>query len=212
MDNPGERADRKLLVERGYDQMAWGYLSTKAGDAAQVLSTLMLLTTDMPDGAKMLDLGCGAGVPSTQFLSRRFDVTGVDISAQQLELARTYAPDATLIKSDMMSLNFPEATFELVVAFYSIIHVPREEQSTLVRNIHDWLKPGGRFLATWPLVEWEGEEKDWEGWGGTMWWSHFGGVDNLRMLREAGFIIESVEEHVGEEDWLWVVARKEQRC
>ncbi len=210
MHQSNERTVRKLQVEQGYDQMAWSYLSTKAKDAAQVLSTLILLTTDMPDGAKMLDLGCGAGVPSTQFLSRRFDVTGVDISAQQLELARTYAPNATLIKSDMTALSFPEATFDLIVAFYSIIHVPREEQPALVGNIHSWLTPGGRFLATWPLTEWEGEEQDWEGWGGTMWWSHYGGVDNLRMLRGAGFTIESVEEHVGEEDWLWVIAKKEQ--
>lgn len=210
MDQPSERTDRKLLVEQGYDKIAWDYLATKPGDAAQVLSTLILLTADLPDGAKVLDLGCGAGVPSTQFLSRRFDVTGVDVSAQQLELARTYAPNATLIKSDMVALSFAEATFDLVVAFYSIIHVPREEQPALVGNIFTWLKPGGRFLATWPLVEWEGEEKDWQGWGGTMWWSHFGGADNLRMLRGSGFVIESVEEHVGEEDWLWVVARKEQ--
>jgi SAM-dependent methyltransferase len=210
MGQSSERADRKLLVEQGYDQMAWGYLNTKAKDAADVLSTLILLTADMPDGAKVLDLGCGAGVPSTQFLSQRFDVTGVDVSAQQLELARNYAPNAHFIKSDMTTLSFPEATFDLVVAFYSIIHVPREEQPALVRNIYNWLKPGGRFLATWPLVEWEGEEKDWEGWGGTMWWSHFGGVDNLRMLREAGFMLELVEEHVGEEDWLWVTARKKQ--
>ncbi|HVF99628.1 MAG TPA: class I SAM-dependent methyltransferase [Chloroflexia bacterium] len=209
MDPANERADRKLSVEQGYDRIAWDYLATKPGEAAQVLSTLILMTADLPDGATVLDLGCGAGVPSTQFLSRRFDATGVDVSAQQLELARTYAPNATLIKSDMVALSFPEATFDLVVAFYSIIHVPREEQPALVGNIFTWLKPSGRFLATWPLVEWEGEEKDWQGWGATMWWSHFGGVDNLRMLREAGFVIESVEEHVGEEDWLWVVARKE---
>ncbi len=210
MDQLNARTDRKQLVEQGYDQMAWGYLSTKAKDAAQVLSTLILLTTDLPDGAKVLDLGCGAGVPATQFLSQRFDVIGVDISAQQLELARTYAPNATFIKSDMTSLSFPEATFDLIVAFYSIIHVPREEQPALVRNIYSWLAPGRKFLATWPLTEWEGEEKDWEGWGGTMWWSHYGGVDNLKMLLEAGFMIESVEDHAGEENWLWVVARKEQ--
>lgn len=210
MDQQSKHIGPKRLVEQGYDKMAWGYLSSKAGDAAQVLSTLILLTADMPDGAKVLDLGCGAGVPSTQFLSQRFDVTGVDISAQQLELARTYAPNARFIKSDMTTLSFAEATFELVVAFYAIIHVPREEQLTLVTNIYSWLAPGGRFLATWPLTEWEGEEQDWEGWGGTMWWSHFGREENLRMLHEAGFIVESEEERRGEEAWLWVVARKEQ--
>ena len=74
-----------------------------------------------------------------------------------------------------------------MVAFYSIIHVPREEHPTLLGRIYGWLKPGGVFLATWPFTAWEGEEENWEGWGAPMWWSHYGADENVDMLREAGF-------------------------
>ena len=62
------------------------------------------------------------------------------------------------------SLERIGAAFDAVVACYSIIHVPRGEQPELVRRIHRWLKPGGRFLANWALGAWEGKEENWEGW------------------------------------------------
>ena len=76
----------------------------------------------------MLDLGCGAGVPVTRWLADRgFAVTGVDVSAKQLELARTYVPEGTFIKADMTEVVFGPESFDAVVAFHSIIHVPRTE-------------------------------------------------------------------------------------
>ena len=127
-----------------------------------------------------------------------------------LELARQQAPGATFVKADMTALDFPPGTFDAVVAFYSIVHVPRGEQPALLRRIHGWLKPGGPFLATWATSSWEGSESDWEGWGAPMWWSHYGQDDNLDMLRAAGFDITSAEVRThtfagGEESWLWEI-------
>lgn len=197
-------------VEAGYDHMAEQYLATKSSDDATTLAALEELAHELPDGATALDLGCGAGVPVTQWLARRFDVTGVDVSDRQLELARQYVPAAHLIKSDMTSLAFPAASFDIVVAFFSIIHVPREEQSALVSRIYDWLRPGGRFLAPWAIGEWEGEEENWEEWGAAMWWSHYDADANLAMLRDAGFMIQSAERRTSNnETWLWVLAHKQ---
>ena len=56
----------------------------------------------------------------------------------------------------MTTLDFKPETFDAVVSFYSIIHVPREEHLALIDKIALWLKPGGSFLATWPLTAWEG--------------------------------------------------------
>ncbi len=200
--------DRKRIVEQGYDHMAESYLASKQHDGSAVMATLEKLAATLPNGAHALDLGCGAGVPSVQFLAQHFDVTDVDISARQLELARQHSPTAHFIKGDMTEVNFPAATFDAVVAFYSIIHVPREEQQALIDRIFGWLKPGGRFLATWPFSEWEGVESDWEGWGSTMWWSHYGWTEYEAMLKGAGFAVESVEEQHEPEHWLWVMAKK----
>ena len=200
--------ERKGAV--GYDRMAEGYLRSKDPDDSTTLAALDELARDLPPGGAVLDLGCGAGVPVTQWLARRFRVTGVDISARQLELARERVPEVTLIEASMIAVDFAPGSFDAAVAFHSIIHVPRAEQPALLRRIHRWLKPGGAFLATWAVREWEGKEEDWEGWGATMWWSHYDADTNLQMLRVAGFGIMTADMRTsGEETWLWVQAHKE---
>jgi ubiquinone/menaquinone biosynthesis C-methylase UbiE len=202
--------EHKRLVEAGYDRIAEQYLAGKDPEAPVTLAALEELAAGLPEGAAVLDLGCGAGVPVTQWLAARFAVTGVDISARQLEMARGRIPGATFIQADMAALDFPPATFDAVVSFYAIIHVPREEQPALLANIHRWLKPGGAFLALWAMSEWEGSEADWQGWGAPMWWSHYDHDANLAMLRAAGFAITSAEVRTTEgETWLWVLARRQ---
>ena len=44
-----------------------------------------------------------------------------------------------LLVADMTTLTFPPSTFNAVVAFYSIIHLPRSEQRSLLTQIHGWL-------------------------------------------------------------------------
>lgn len=191
--------------------MAEAYLASKSRgeETRMVYADMEALAELLPEGARVLDLGCGAGVPATQWLAQRFHVTGVDISERQLELARQHVPGATFIKSDMGSLTFPDGAFDAIVSFYAIIHLPRQEQSALIANIYRWLKSGGAFLSNWAVSDWEGVEENWEGWGASMWWSHYGKDDNLAMLRDVGFIITSSEvRKTNDETWLWVLARK----
>ena len=203
----------KWVVETGYDRVAELYLASKDAKDPTTLEALKELTRELPQRAAVLDLGCGAGVPVTRWLARRFAVTGVDISARQLELARRHVPAARLLRADMADLRFAPETFDAVVAFHSIIHLPRAEHPALLDAVGRWLKPGGGFLATWALGEWEGEEGDWEGWGTPMRWSHHDGETSLELLRGAGFAIERAEARTtrgprGDESWLWVLARK----
>ena len=188
--------------------MAEQYLASKSPLDPEAESLLTQLLDGSSTDAPVLDLGCGAGVPVTQWLAERRQVLGVDLSLRQLELCRPNVPDAWLMQADLTDLALREVTFGSVVAMYAIIHVPREEHRPLLERIHHWLLPGGRFLATWPMNDWEGEEQNWECWGATMWWSHFGRDANLAMLDETGFEIERVQDRHGDESWCWVLARK----
>ena len=202
------RPDRQDQVRTGYDRIAEDYLASKSAldpEAEDLLSEL--LEGSAPD-APVLDLGCGAGVPVTQWLAERRQVLGVDLSRRQLALCRRYVPSAWLLQADLTDLALRDASCGSVVSMYAIIHVPREEHRSLLERVYRWLLPGGAFLATWPMNEWEGEEQDWFGWGATMWWSHFGRDANLAMLESTGFKIERAVDRHGDESWCWVLARK----
>ena len=209
----------RRTVESGYDQIGEHYLATRDPEDPLTLRALEDLASLLPSEAAVLDLGCGAGVPVTRWLADRgFAVTGVDVSAKQLELACTYVPDGTFIKADMTEVVFGPESFDAVVAFHSIIHVPRSEHTTLLESIHRWLEPGGALLATMTVTDYEGREENWEGWGAPMVWSHYDRNTNVAMLKDTGFQIRYAEPRTGggtgdeTETWLWVLASKRSRA
>jgi len=135
-------------------------------------------------------------------------VTGVDVSVGQIERARRSAPRARVIAGDMASMDFALDTFDAVVAFYSIIHLPRSEHASLIQQISGWLRPGGRFLASFGT-----SEGDWSGeWLGTrMFFSHNSPEAAKTMIRSSGLRLAQVEElkqDNEEESFLWIAARK----
>lgn len=94
-------------------------------------------------------------------VERGLDVTGVDISQAQIDLAREHVPKATLIKSDMGALQFEPRSFDAVVAFYSLFHLPKDEQLPMIQRIGGWLKEGGRFLCNFQTEEGDSWVQGW---------------------------------------------------
>ena len=176
-------SDYKALVQRGYDRCSAAYDAARQGDANPKLA---LLISRLRDGAQVLDVGCGAGVPIARSLAERFAVTGVDLSVEQIERARTQVPQGTFIHSDVMAVDFPSASFDAIVSFYAIFHLPREEQPELFRRIYTWLKPGGYLLATLAAFAEEADLDD-DFFGVTMYWSNYGLEEYQRLLTEIGF-------------------------
>lgn len=200
--------DPKSLVANGYDMIADAYLQRYARSAVRdywLRELIMLLRK----GARVLDLGCGAGIPVVRELAARgFQVVGVDGSARQIQLARSNVPAAEFLQADMTCVQFAPASFDAISAFYSITHVPRNEHAALLRQILAWLKPRGIFvgsLGAGQLCDWRG---DWL--GVEMFFSHFGAETNERLVRDAGFAIEYarvVEQDNEDGRFLWIVAR-----
>lgn len=204
--------DPKRIVADGYDTIAERYLAwSDLRPSPTRLHYLALALELIPPGSDVLELGCGAGIPMTAALAAGRTLTGVDLSATQLEMARRNVPSAAFIQADMTSLSFDPASFDAVVAFYSLTHVPRDEQVELLGRVRRWLRPGGLFLATMGADDEPGDvEADWL--GVDMYFSHFGAKANRRLVERAGFVIDRAEIAVEPEDrhdarFLWVVAR-----
>jgi cyclopropane fatty-acyl-phospholipid synthase-like methyltransferase len=135
-----------------------------------------------------LDIGCGCGLPATKLLSETFEVTGIDISAVQVERARRLVPSARFVCADIAEARFPEGAFAGVVSFYAIIHMPLQEHRELFRRIARWLRPEGILLAIIVHTAWTGTEEKYLGVeGGKMWWSHADEETTLQWVAEAGF-------------------------
>jgi SAM-dependent methyltransferase len=203
---------RVAIVQAGYDALVDDYLEWSSRSVDPSRNSVLAEFADLlAPNADVLDLGCGAGVPSTAWLAERFTVTGVDVSSGQLEAARRNVPDATFIRGDFSSVAFDKASFDGVVALYSITHVPRERHAALFERIAEWLRPGGVFLATLGA---DGGD-DWTGeWlGQRMFFSSFDAERNKALLIAAGLDLIKAEvvdtfEPEGRVSFLWVLASR----
>lgn len=119
------------------DRFIWG---TQPSQLARDLAALV------PQGARVLDLGCGEGRDSVYFASRGFEVTGLDVSAAGLEKAERLASErgVTVRWLCRAMVDLPAAgRFDLVYSCGSIHHVPRSDRSRLFRRLRTLTRPGG---------------------------------------------------------------------
>jgi len=182
-DNPD--IDYKDFVRAGYDSCAEAYEQAREREACPELDLIM---SCLKDGARILDIGCGAGIPISRILARRFSVVGVDISGEMIKRARANVPRAELLQSDIMAMDFLPSCFDAIVCFYALFHLPREEHPELFRRIHTWLKPGGYLLAT-VAVHNEAPYTEDDFFGVSMYWSNYGLEEYQEILRETGFTL-----------------------
>jgi SAM-dependent methyltransferase len=168
------RMDPRQVVRDGYDLVSEAYRTDDFDFADSIYrQPLSWLESILTPGDRVLDLGCGCGIPVARTLSSRFQVLGIDISPVQIQRAQRLVPEAEFQCSDFTDVALPVASFEAVVAFYSIIHVPIQEQPALFDSIASWLVPKGLFLGSVGWETWTGTESDWCGVAGaTMYWSH----------------------------------------
>jgi ubiquinone/menaquinone biosynthesis C-methylase UbiE len=203
----------KQIVAQGYDRISRSYSAlVDSMDPAVRKKYLAILEASLPPGARLLELGCGAGVPMTRQLARRLRVVGLELSAGQVRQACRNVPQASFVQGDMAELCFADGSFDAVAAFYSLTHVPRAEHHLVLAEAHRVLRPGGFLLVTTGAGDSpDSVEPDWL--GAPMFFSHFDGAANVNLVQEAGFSIVSAEDEqefeYGEPVWFrWIVARK----
>jgi SAM-dependent methyltransferase len=203
---------RTRLVAEGYDEIGDRFEEWRdriVGDPRRRWADE--LTSRLDEGARILELGCGAGVPDTQLLAERFAVTGVDISPEQVRRARARVPRAEFVVADFTAEDFAPGTFDAVAAFYSFNHVPRELLAGLFGRIRSWLVPGGLFLVALGTGDTEGWTGEWL--GAPTFFSSYPPETNRRLLDDAGFErlldeVVTLQEPDGEATFQWVLARR----
>ena len=213
-----QNQDAKAIVRSGYDDVAQKYLEFVLRKPTHRLEWTNKLITTIPPDSSILELGCGAGLPVTKYLLERgFTVTANDISQTQIDIAQREAPGANYIVGDMADLNFMHSTFNGVVMFFSLFHLPLEEQQDVLYKVHLWLRPRGYLVMSIGAGREPNERGDWM--GRSMFWANAGTEGTMKMIEEAG--LEIVESEIRLEEnlkglknpdegvsFLWVLARR----
>jgi predicted TPR repeat methyltransferase len=150
------------------------------------------LIASLPRGSRVLDLGCGTGVPTAlQMTDAGFEVVGVDLSGGMVRLAGSYVPDATFHQLDLADLRpgGPRelGRFDAVAAFFSLLMLPRAEIPLALLTIRHLLAPEGLFVLS--MVEADVDDFSIPFLGNTIRVSGYLREDLRKVIEAAGFEI-----------------------
>lgn len=181
----------KNKLKEGYNEIAESFYAKRRTDQAVLL--LNRFESLVPNGTRVLDAGCGPGVPITDRLDSSYEVTGVDFSREQIRLARRHVPGAKFVTKDITKVDFPANTFDGICMYFTLFNIPREEHEILFEMYHEFLNKGGVLLLDVGYKDrYRKRRNNWLGMGADMFWSHYDVQTYKELLSEAGFRILDV--------------------
>ncbi len=104
----------------------------------------------LANNSHILDLGCGSGILEKELLKSGYKVTGIDYSADMIEIAKENAPEAEYLTGSFFDLDFPSC--DAVVSIGECLNYLFDEKNSLetleklFKKVFKALKPGGIFL------------------------------------------------------------------
>ena len=105
----------------------------------------------VPEGGKILDLGCGSGRDSMNFMKLGYEVTAVD-GAKELAKKASVLLGKEVILSTFEELELKEK-FHGIWACASLLHIKREDLKTVLNNLYNNLEDNGVFYMSFKYGE-----------------------------------------------------------
>jgi SAM-dependent methyltransferase len=193
-----------------YDERARDFWEgTRGHDVSQNIAALLQHIESEPP-FELLDFGCGPGRDLKTFKALGHRVTGLEGSTQLADLARAHS-GCTVLEQNFLNLDLPDGHFDGVFANATLFHVPRQELSRVLLELHTALRPNGVLFSSNPRGDdqegWNGERYgvfyNWESWRDCMTATGF--VEITHFYRPAGLPRE-------QQPWLASVWRKPTPC
>ena len=141
------------------------------------------------------DMGCGPGQIAHYLHEHGADTCGVDLSMGMITEARQLNPDIPFHQGNMLALtDIPDDAFGGIAAFYSIVHIPREQVSQALSEFKRVLAPNGVLLMAFHLGHETVHRDEWWGEKVSVDFIFFEREEMKMYLQSVGFVIDEAIE------------------
>ena len=180
---------------REYDSIADWYQTDRSRTFG--VAEALAIATLLPAHSRILDVGCGNGVPITEALvNAGHRVVGLDSSAGMLARFRANLPGTPIVRGDARCLPFADGSLDAAISWGMIFHLPPTGQAAVFASVSRALKPGAPFLFTGTEIDGVGDT----GVTGTMSGVtfHYYAVPGYQNLMDAhGLVLEAIHDDPG---------------
>ncbi len=189
--------DRLNELRASYDRVADEYvrhiydeLDHKPFDR-QLLDQFAERARDM---GLVCEIGSGPGHVARYLADRGVKVCGIDLSPAMVERARQLNPSIAFTQGNMLALDVQGEAFAAIVAFYSIIHIPRDQVPIALREFKRVLRRGGLLMLAFHVGEGVKHLDEWWGYEVSVDTFFFTSQEMRAYIESAGFQTEDVIE------------------
>lgn len=144
--------EKRECVRNDYDLIAKQF-SDEFGSYIEDLDVYQEAEKYLVSNATILDLGAGSGRAYAYFSEKGYDYIGLDFSKKMKEYAYKIHGEFPYIVDDMVNLKkyFSKDSVAVVVAVYSLFHLPDDDFEKIFFDINDILKVNGLFLFSYQI-------------------------------------------------------------
>jgi len=136
--------DNKTQTIKTYNESAKSLAQKFDGLGARISDIEETFALIKKDNPRVLEIGCGNGRDAQEILKHTSNYLGVDVSEKLIELAKEKVPNGQFLVADIEEYVLP-TELDVVFAFASLIHVPRESLHKIFDAIFSSLNKGGAF-------------------------------------------------------------------
>lgn len=190
-----------------YSRIAKLYESDVDGSSYGVTEVMKAFSLSKKKG-KVLDVGCGVGGRIIDKLEKfPVSITGIDVSEGMLDRAREKHPEHYFEFADVCTWETND-TFDFILAWDSIFHLPFALQEPVIEKLCDYLAPDGVLIYTfgndvgYHVADWHND---------TFYYSSIGIEKNIEILQRKDVKILHLEmDQLPDERHVYIIAKKKE--
>lgn len=135
---------------------------------------------DKPN-AKLLEIGCGPGNITKYLIAKRpdFDIFGIDIAPNMVELARQNNPAAHFAVMDSRQINNLDSTYDGIVCGFCLPYLSQTETNELISNSYNLLSDNGLLYLS--FVEGDPDKSDFKAGSGGRVYFYYHKLDDITL-------------------------------